>query len=162
MDYNLEFCNACANGQLRVAKQLVELYPQINISADHDYAFRGACAYGRIEVAKWLVESYSQINISAYYNEAFKSACAYYNDAFRCAYAYGHLDVAKWLAEIRPYHYVLELDSSQTRILSWRIRPIEETRWLERAVPVLAYNSKTLNVFQMLNYDTMRYICKFI
>ena len=57
---------------------------------------------------------------------------------------------------------MIELDPSQTRILNWRIRSIEETRWLERAVPILAYNSKTPNVFQMLNYDTMRHICEFV
>ena len=159
MDYNSEFCNACANGWLRVAKQLVELYPQINISADHDYAFRGACIYGHIEVAKWLVESYPQINISAYYNDAFRGACTY---AHALRGSYGHLNVAKWLIDIRPFHYMIKLDPSQTRILSWKIRSIQEVKWLERAVPVLAYNSKTPNIFQMLNYDIMRYICEFV
>ena len=118
---------------------------------NYDREFIYACSCGYLEEAKWLVESYSQINVSACANEAFVSACAN-----------GHLEVAKWLVDIRPYHYILELDSYQTRILSWNIRPIQETRWLERAVPVLAYNSKTPNVFQMLNYDTMRHICGFV
>ena len=48
MHYNSEFFNACRNGHLEVAKQLVYSYPQINISA---------CKYGHLEVAKWLVES---------------------------------------------------------------------------------------------------------
>ena len=145
--YKCAFATACKFGQLEVAKWLVHKDP----SVCDDFAFRIACANGHLEVARWLLESYPQINIFAYDNFAFIYACSG-----------SHLEVAKWLVEIQPYHYMIELDPSQTHILNWRIRSIQEIRWLKRAVPVLAYNSKTLNVFQMLNYDTVRHICGFV
>ena len=181
---SLEFINACANGHLEVAKSLVDNFSStLNVSAQDDYAFRDACLNGHFEVAKWLVHINPSVNVSACDNYAFRYAClnghlkvakwliaikpsidisAVNNHAFKMVCICGRLEVAKWLVQIRPYHYVLELNQSQTRILSWKIRPIRDVKWLERAVPVLAYNSKTPNVFQRLNYDTVRYICEFV
>ena len=151
-DYNFAFKHACFNNHLEVAKWLVNSYPQINVYHDNNNIFRYVCYWGHLEVAKWLVESFpSAVNVSACNNSAFKNACTR-----NC------VEVAKWLVEIQPYHYMLELDQYHTQILSWRIRPIQETRWLERAVPILAYNSKTANMFQKLNYDMIRYICEFV
>ena len=45
---------ACENGHLHVAKWLLQIKPNINISAKNEHAFRWACKNGRIHVARWL------------------------------------------------------------------------------------------------------------
>ena len=48
------FQSACENGQLEIAKQLLEKNPNINISANNDAAFRYACKNGHVKVVTWL------------------------------------------------------------------------------------------------------------
>ena len=146
------FKRACSKGQFELAKNIVNSCQQLiheNLTLQN--AFQEACFRGNLEVAKWLVD----INPSALDDLAFRNV-------FRDACVFDHLEVARWLVEIRPYHYVLKLNQSQTKILGWGIRTIRDIRWLKRAVCILAYYSKTPNVFQTLNYDIIRYICEFV
>ena len=48
------FCKSCCNGCLEVAKWLLSVKPDINISSRDDFAFRWACHFRHLEVAKWL------------------------------------------------------------------------------------------------------------
>ena len=43
-------------GHLKVAKWLLEVKPDINISADNESAFRNVCQEGHLEIAKWLLK----------------------------------------------------------------------------------------------------------
>ena len=151
--YDSAFVNACSRGYLEVAKWLVDIKPSAEYlsACCYNSAFIDACSNNHLEVAKWLINTYPQLNIFANNNEAFRNACIY-----------KHIEVARWLVEICPYHYMIELDQSQNQILGWRIRLIQEIKWLERAVPILSYNSKTPNIFHSLNYDTVRRICEFV
>jgi hypothetical protein len=49
-----EFIELCSEGDLIGAKQLLQLNPDINISAEDDYAFRGCCIKKYLDVAQWL------------------------------------------------------------------------------------------------------------
>ena len=82
-----QFCQLCNSDNLDEAKELLRLYPDINISVHNEDAFRNACYYGYLEVAKWLLQVKPDIN-----NEM----------AFRCACVKGHLEVAKWLLQVKP------------------------------------------------------------
>lgn len=44
----------CRDGYLDIAKKLLELNPNINISAFNDYAFKNACRKGHLEIVEWL------------------------------------------------------------------------------------------------------------
>ena len=80
------FINACRDGDLDNAKQLLLLNQNIDIHADDEYAFRYSCAYGHLDVAKWLWSLDQNIDIHAD------------NDhAFRCSCGNGYIEVAKWL-----------------------------------------------------------------
>lgn len=81
------FICACLSGNLLIAKSIHANKPNINISANNDYAFRIACENGHLEVAQWLYEIKKEINIEI----AFIFACEN-----------GHLDIAQWLLEIKP------------------------------------------------------------
>ena len=48
------FSNACWCGHLEVAKWLLQVKPDINISIDNEYAFRWTCANRQLNVAEWL------------------------------------------------------------------------------------------------------------
>ena len=73
-------------GKISECKQIFDLHPTIDISADDEYAFRASCENGHIEIAKWLLEIKPTINISADDDFAFRLSC--FN---------GHIEVSKWL-----------------------------------------------------------------
>ena len=90
-ELNKQFCNACKNGNLELAQQLLRENPDISISAYNECAFRNACFRSHLEVARWLFQIKPTINISVCNDEAFRSAC--FN---------GHLEVAQWLLQVKP------------------------------------------------------------
>jgi hypothetical protein len=51
---NHAFREACVFGHLEVAKWLLSVKPDINISANNEEPFRLACFARKLEVAKWL------------------------------------------------------------------------------------------------------------
>lgn len=48
------FCNACVNGHLEVAKWLLKVKPNINISIKNDDAFKSTCKNNFVQIAKWF------------------------------------------------------------------------------------------------------------
>ena len=48
------FAEACKTGNIDAAKLLLELKPNINISAENEDAFRWACKNGHLHVAQWF------------------------------------------------------------------------------------------------------------
>ena len=68
----MQFYQACHDGNIILAKNLLINNPHINISARDEYAFRWACFYGHLEVVKWLLKVRPQINISVRDEFAFK------------------------------------------------------------------------------------------
>ena len=59
------FINACSNGKLCIAKSLLKNNPDINISANINYAFLLACSLGQLEISQWLLTINRNIDISA-------------------------------------------------------------------------------------------------
>ena len=58
----------CSWGQLNVAKWLLKIKPDIDISAENDHAFREACKNGHLQIAKWLLEiKQTKINMHSGY-----------------------------------------------------------------------------------------------
>jgi len=72
--------------------------PDIDISAENDYAFRWACYNGHLEVAQWLLIKKQDINISFDNHFAFRNACIN-----------GHLEVVKWLQSLSPEKYSFKI-----------------------------------------------------
>ena len=54
-NYGKVFGYLCRNGHLEEATWLLQAIPNVNISAENEYAFRQACYSGHLEVAKWLL-----------------------------------------------------------------------------------------------------------
>ena len=88
---NEHFQVACTNGHLQVAQWLLQVNPDIDVSANNEYAFIWACRYNRFNVAQWLLQVKPDINISADNDLAFRNACRNHS-----------LDLAKWLLQIKP------------------------------------------------------------
>ena len=84
------FCYACENGMLNVAKCLMLVKHDINVSVDDEWSFCKACENGHLEVAKWLIEIKPTINISIDDNYSFIHAC---NNE--------HIEIVKWLHNIK-------------------------------------------------------------
>jgi ankyrin repeat protein len=110
--WNNAFREVYENGNLKLAKFLLEVKPTIDVFAndecafcmacqnglleiiDNEEVFRWACEEGYLEVAKWLLEVNPDIDISAKDDLAFRTACEE-----------GHLEVAKWLQSLFPERY---------------------------------------------------------
>ncbi len=103
MEYAFRF--ACFNGHLPVAQWLLDMKPNINISANMDFAFKYACGNGHLPVAQWLFNIKPSINIAADDEWVFRSACEN-----------GHLHVAQWL---NPDKYIVV--SNKNKLLKWNI-----------------------------------------
>jgi hypothetical protein len=139
------FCNACCFGHTSVAKWLLSVKPEIDISVNNDAVFRVACQYGNLSTAQWLLSVKPDINISAGHDFAFRFACtnghletarwllsvkpdidiSSKNEyAFRLACTNGYLEIAQWLLSIKPTIKILAknnfvLQSEHTSILKW-------------------------------------------
>ena len=118
MSVKEQFENACANGKLEKAKELLKNNPDINISADYEWAFICSCLNGHLNVSKWLLQTKPDIDISAYNEYAFRWAC--YNR---------HLHVAQWLQTLLPFKYIVIVVENDT-IIEWKIRNKHETHLL--------------------------------
>ena len=88
---------ACYEGHLKIAIQLLEIKPDIDISIENDYAFRMACQEGHIKVAKWLFKINSYINISIENDYAFRMSCIR-----------GNIKIIKWIYKLNPFIYMDE------------------------------------------------------
>jgi len=108
MNSQTMFEKACENGDLEKAKELLKNNPNINISAEYEYAFRWTCENGHLEVAQWLLEVKPDINISANNEYAFRFACRN-----------GNLNVALYLQTLLPFKYNIQVEND--KIISWKI-----------------------------------------
>ena len=103
------FSNACENGYLNVARWLLYIKSDINISDEEDYAFRYACQNGHLNVAQWLFSVKPDINISAENEHAFCWACE--ND---------RLDMVEWLKTLNPEKYYIIMKNNT--IINWDVK----------------------------------------
>jgi len=150
--YDSAFRIACGYGHLAVAQWLLSVKPDINISAEDNWAFSNACEMGHLEVAKWLLQVKPDIDISTYEEYAFRQACskghlevaqwllsvkpaidisACDDYAFGFAIYFGRLDIAKWLQSLNPYLYVIKYDYNGN-YAGCKIRSKEEANWEKR------------------------------
>ena len=149
------FIELCYKGDLIGLKHLLQLNPDIDISADNEDAFGWACRNGHLHVCQWLLQQKPTINISADNEYAFCWACFY-----------GHLDVAHWLQSLKPYLYVIEYDENG-KYKGYNIREKEEANWERRKYLVwLASNhcpeeNKT-NLLYRLPTDVAKMVLQFV
>jgi hypothetical protein len=151
------FQHACAKGHLEVAQWLLQVKPDLNISADNESAFRTACSNGHLEVAQWLLQVKPNIDISAYNEGAFRWACTYGylhvaqwllqvkptinisacdKSAFKYACVNGHLEVAKWLLQVKP---TIDISSEDEYAFCGTCRDghLEVAKWLLQVKPTI-------------------------
>jgi hypothetical protein len=145
-----EFIKLCSKGDLLGAQQYLQLYPDINISAQQDYAFRRACFNGHLEMAQWLYQIKPDINISVYNEWAFCNAC------FR-----EHLAVAQWLQSLKPYLYVIEYDETG-KYKYYYIRSKEEENWERRKYLLFTASNKEDNLIYRLPCDISKMVIGYV
>ena len=54
--FSYAFKYACESSRLEIAKWLLQVKPDINISDQDEYVFKNACTYNDLEIAKWFME----------------------------------------------------------------------------------------------------------
>lgn len=134
------FCYTCENGLLNIAKFILLLKPNINISADNEYPFCKACQNGYIDVAKWLLSIKPNINISTDNEYSFCLAC--YN---------GHLEIAKWLLEIKPTINIY-IDDNYSFVHACNNGHIEVAEWLYSKFLIHGkFDFKNIDVILLIN-----------
>ena len=146
----------CNNLNIKFLQWLLKIKPELNIFNYIDtnqHAFVEACRRGSIDIAKWLLCINPKLTDNDFDNAfmATNKICDYKNKK--------NLIIAKWLISIKPNRYIYKLKSGQEIC---EIRNAKEIKWLDRMVPILAFNSKNYNNFKKINYDALRLICSFI
>lgn len=186
------FIVACYKNNITLAKQLLGLFPNMDIFAENGKSLKVACDHHYYELAEWLISMKPKKEIASHvfsdlcYHGHFESAkwlhikiptidvTARNNRAFRWTAEFSrvipvsnfkkknlYFDIAKWLMVLKPNHYIIELDS-YGYIYDYWIRELNDIKWLERRLPLLAFCSKYDNAFKQLNFDVIREICLFI
>ncbi len=145
MNY-LTFFEVCRNNHLDVAKWLISIYPQIDISHRENYIFYQVCSNGYLEMAKWLFSLNPQNDLSSTIDNVYYDVCTkghfdvvqwLYSinhsipvdgDLFIDTCTNGHIEIAKWIIDIEPqYMTILEEDvliqevcsNNQLEIAQW-------------------------------------------
>ena len=161
------FGEACKNGHLKVAQWLLEIKPDINISAYEEYAFRGACKNGHLEIAQWLLKIKPEMNFTntIFFEHTFREACSKGHieiaklllkikpdinissgneNAFCWACHYGHLETAQWLQSLRPWLYKIIINNNDNKFkIKAHINTPKEQRFERRKYVVWLYSLKT-------------------
>ncbi len=106
MIYNECFYRACVDGSLEMAKYILELKPEIDISCYNEKIFRDVCEYNQIEVAKWLLEIKPDINIRVFDDCIFKNKCEniYLNLKYK-ERTFKEIEIAKLLIEMNSDYF---------------------------------------------------------
>lgn len=91
----------CCQGYLDMAKDMTEIYPEIDteISNYAIYIMREACSEGKLNTIKWLCDRYPNISFSC---DCLESSCDCLGtlcDCLNIACTGGHLEVCVWLYE---------------------------------------------------------------
>jgi hypothetical protein len=145
-----KFIGLCCCGNLKAAKEYLRLHPDINISANKEFAFRAACYRDRLELAKWLLRVKPDINISDNRDTAFRNACY-------C----GHLEVAKWLQTLKPYLYVIEYDENGN-YTGFKVRSKEHANWEKRKNALYLTHQEKTNMLYQLPIDIAKTVTLFV
>jgi hypothetical protein len=177
-----KFIKFCEHGDLEGAKNLLQLYPDINISDGNEYIFRKVCLRGHLEIAKWLLSVKPDINISVQNDWAFRVACyngklevakwllsvnrninisANNDEAFRNACYCVHLKIAKWLQSLNPWLYVIEYDLNEN-YTGYKIRSKEEANWEKRKNALYLTHQEKTNVLYQLPIDIAKSVTLFV
>lgn len=129
---------------LPILKWLLEIKPDINISANNEQAFYNACYNGSLEIAKWLLEIKPDINISIDNDYIFRNSCngiytnestikwlleikpdinieANNHEAFKNACEYDAIKIIRILISLNPTKYYIKI-SDHGNIISWKIK----------------------------------------
>ena len=145
------FNKCCLRGHIHLAKRLLEINPNYNISLAKELAFRTACKGGHVEMVKWLYKLKPDINVFAVNHYAFITTCEYQR-----------INVALFLTTICPYHYELILNEDKTMIEHYSLRAVSDIKWLERRLPLVSYYLDVNTMFSSMPFDTVKMICEFI
>jgi len=69
------FCSVCSKGYLDIAKFLLEIKPDIDISIRGEEPIKRACEKGHLEIVKYLLQIKPDINLSISNNKPFIYSC---------------------------------------------------------------------------------------
>lgn len=142
------FCTACCFGHTEVAKWLLCVKPDINISVNNDATFRVTCQYGCLSTAQWLLSLKPDIDISAGRDFAFRLACTN-----------GHIETARWLLSVKP-----DINISSKNEYAFRLACtngyLEVAQWLLSIKPTINILAKKNFVFQTEHTSILKWLWK--
>lgn len=154
--YVSAFICACRQGHLEIAQWIFSLDDSV---IEDKLSFILACFYGKLEVAQWL------LSISPNIDNKTDETNELYDNMFQVACGNDKIPVAQWIMSLKPYRYYLEIQDEEQEIVNYYVRDSRDINWLQRRIPLLAYNNnnpESQNIFKVLNLDLIREICMFV
>jgi hypothetical protein len=155
---DFDFGDACASGDLEMAKQLLLKHPdKITISV-MEFGFRKACYEGQADVVEWILKTAPEVVsiIKEGIDKLFYAVCTQGHlniakiiltlkpdidttreneDPFVVACISGNLELAKWLLSVRPDTDIsfVTTGNAKTKIL-YDVEHDEVVEWLEQVM----------------------------
>jgi hypothetical protein len=144
---------ACSSGYLEIAQFLLEnLRKRFNakfIETNVLECFKGACKNGRSNVVEWL--------LSLEFNFEYSS------DFVNIVCDKHFIEVLDLLIRFRPYKLNIVFNAERTRVISYEINSLQEEKWLQRKLPLLAHNdNENVTIFNSIPQEMVQYICQFV
>jgi hypothetical protein len=147
------FRYACSNGRLEIAQFLLnQLRKRLTvrfIEKNVVDGFEAACKNGKANVVEWLL-SLEFKNIEYKY------------DIVNIICDKQYIDVLDVLIYFRPYKLKIVFNADRTQVDSFTINSLQEEKWLQRKLPLLAHYNENVTIFNSIPKDMVQYICQFV
>jgi hypothetical protein len=148
------FTYVCSNGHLEIAQFLLNklrTYLTVRfIEKNVVEGFEKACKNGKANVVEWLL-SLEFKNIE------------YKPDIINIICDKQYIDVLNVLIHFRPYKLNIVFNADRTQVDSFTINSLQEEKWLQRKLPLLAHcNDENVTIFNTIPKDMVQYICQFV
>ena len=146
------FLKACSKGDLKTAKWLAEIRPNV-LFVNINCVFKRTCHNAKLKTAKWLLRENPSIDVSKIFDDLYPWICLQ-----RC------LPIAKFMTHTMPFVYSLSL-TDEGKFKSLKQRAKENVRWGFRKYPLWLASNHSPNkmcMFYRLPEDVVRCIIGFI
>jgi hypothetical protein len=159
------FCRACFEGQLELAKWILELSPNSSatISFSMNEPLIGACRNKQLEVAKWLVSLKPFLfEVKELPNDKLKAIIKNDHLAFRHACLTGDLEAAQWILTEKPRMAIYKMELEEIFGIACSNGHLDIAQWLLEVRPKIDIHANNDFAFESATKNGYTHIIQWL